>query len=26
QDWHILLPAVVRFVDFAKTHIPTQFT
>lgn len=26
QDWHILLPAVVRFVDFAKAHIPTQFT
>ncbi len=26
QDWHILLPAVVRFVGFAKTHIPTQFT
>ncbi|ECG3281258.1 streptomycin adenylyltransferase, partial [Salmonella enterica subsp. enterica serovar Typhimurium] len=25
-DWHILLPAVVRFVDFAKAHIPTQFT
>ncbi|MDO1301128.1 hypothetical protein Q1149_04685, partial [Salmonella enterica subsp. enterica serovar Senftenberg] len=24
--WHILLPAVVRFVDFAKAHIPTQFT
>ncbi|EBS1283448.1 streptomycin adenylyltransferase, partial [Salmonella enterica subsp. enterica serovar Napoli] len=22
----ILLPAVVRFVDFAKAHIPTQFT
>lgn len=26
QDWHILLPAVVRFVDFAKANIPTQFT
>lgn len=26
KDWHILLPTVVRFVDFAKAHIPTQFT
>lgn len=26
KDWRILLPAVVRFVDFAKAHIPTQFT
>ncbi|CAM3744398.1 Adenylyltransferase AadA C-terminal domain-containing protein [Salmonella enterica subsp. arizonae] len=23
KDWHILLPEVVRFVDFAKAHIPT---
>lgn len=25
NDWHILMPAVMRFVDFAKATIPTHF-